>query len=291
MNVLSLFDGISCGQVALEKAKVPIENYYASEIDKAAIKVTQNNYPKTIQLGDINQINFKQFIDKIDLIIGGSPCQDLSIAKQDRKGLNGARSGLFFKFVEALRVIKPKYFLLENNASMSDENKNKISEILGLQPILIDSADFSAQTRKRLYWTNIAFVPIFLKNNLVIKDILDLDANRKVYCFEKHKDTIKYNQDGVKWDCSGKGYYSQQYRARYIYTKMNTIPASRADKNNIYKGGYNYYKITPLEAERLQTLPDSYTSCISSKTKRINLCGNGWTVDVIAHIFKGLPKN
>ena len=129
MNVLSLFDGISCGQVALERANVPIENYYASEIDEDAIKVAQNNYPKTIQLGDINQINFEQFIGKIDLIIGGSPCQDLSIAKQDRQGLNGARSGLFFKFVEALRVIKPKYFLLENNASMSDENKNKISEV------------------------------------------------------------------------------------------------------------------------------------------------------------------
>lgn len=290
MNVLSLFDGISCGQVALEKANVPVENYYASEIDEDAIKVSQNNYPKTIQLGDIRQISFEQFIDKIDLIIGGSPCQDLSIAKQGREGLDGTRSGLFFKFVEALKVIKPRYFLLENNASMSDENKNKISEILGLQPILIDSADFSAQTRKRLYWTNIPFVPIFNKNNLVIKDILDLDINRKAYCFKKYKDTVKYNRDGVKWDCSGKGYYSQQCRARYIYSKMNTIPASGTDKNNIYKGEYSYYKITPLEAERLQTLPDNYTSCISSKAKRINLCGNGWTVDVIVHIFKGLPK-
>lgn len=236
MNVLSLFDGISCGQITLERAGVPVEKYYASEIDEDAIKITQNNYPKTIQLGDINQINFEQFIDKIDLIIGGSPCQDLSVAKQDRRGLNGTRSNLFFKFVEALRVIKPRYLLLENNASMSDENKNKISEILGLQPILIDSADFSTQIRKRLYWTNIPFIPIFNKNNLVIKDILDWDINRKIYSFRKYKDTVKYNQNGVRWDCSGKGYYSQQYRARYIYTKMNTIPASRTDKNNIYKG-------------------------------------------------------
>ena len=292
MNVLSLFDGISCGQVALKRANVPIENYYASEIDEDAIKVTQNNYPKTIQLGDINQINFEQFIGKIDLIIGGSPCQDLSIAKQDREGLNGARSGLFFKFVEALRVIKPKYFLLENNASMSNENKNKISEILGLQPILIDSADFSAQIRKRLYWTNIPFIPIFNKNNLVIKDIQYFDNSRKVYSFEKYKETVKVSSDGtlIKWDASGKGYYSQQSRARANTIKMNTLPASGTDKNNIFIRDYKYYKIHPLEAERLQTLPDNYTSCISSKAKRISLCGNGWTVDVIAHIFKGLPK-
>lgn len=290
MNVLSLFDGISCGQVALERAGVPVEHYYASEIDKYAISVTQKNYPNTIQLGDITQIDFKQFVSKVDLIIGGSPCQDLSIAKQCREGLNGARSGLFFKFVEALRVIKPKYFLLENNASMSDENKNKISEILGVQPILIDSADFSAQIRKRLYWTNIPFVPIFNKNDLAIKDILDKNPNRKVYSFEKYKNTIKHNKSGVKWDVSGKGYYSQQNRARNINVKMNTVPASGTDKNNIYKGNYCYYKITPLEAERLQTLPDGYTSWVSSNSKRISLCGNGWTVNVIAHIFKGLPK-
>ena len=291
MNVLSLFDGISCGQIALERAGVPVEHYYASEIDNNAITVTQNNYPKTIQLGDVTQIDFKQFIGKIDLIIGGSPCQDLSIAKQGREGLNGTRSGLFFKFVEALEIIKPKYFLLENNASMTDENKNKISEILGVQPILIDSADFSAQIRKRLYWTNIPFVPIFNKNDLVIKDILDENPNRKVYSFEKYKDTVKCSENGVKWDCSGKGYYSQQSRARNTDVKMNTVPASGTDKNNIYKGDYRYYKITPIEAERLQTLPDNYTSCITSNSKRIGLCGNGWTVDVIAHIFKGLPKN
>jgi DNA (cytosine-5)-methyltransferase 3A len=242
MNILSLFDGISCGQVALEKANVPVEKYYASEIDKDAIKVAQNNYPKTIQLGDVNQINFEQFIGKIDLIIGGSPCQDLSIAKQNREGLDGVRSGLFFKFVEALKIIKPRYFLLENNASMSNENKNKISEILGLQPILIDSADFSAQIRKRLYWTNIPFIPIFNKNNLTIRNILERDINRKVYSCAKYKDTVKYTQYGIKWDCSGKGYYSQQNRARYIDTKMNTIPASGTDKNNIYRGGITIIK-------------------------------------------------
>ena len=212
LRVLSLFDGISCGQVALERAGIPVEVYYASEIDKYAIQVTQKNYPNTIQLGDINNIDFTQFIGKIDLIIGGSPCQDLSIAKTNRQGLQGTRSGLFFKYVEALRTIKPKHFLLENNNSMSQENKDKITEILGVKPVLINSSDFSAQIRERLYWTNIPVQKIVNKNTQTIKDILDTTPNRKKYSFEKHILTIKVNDDNtiVKWDTSGKGYYSQQ---------------------------------------------------------------------------------
>ena len=128
-NVLSLFDGISCGRLALERAGIEVNKYYASEIDKYAIKITQSNYPDTIQLGDVREIDFTQFIGEIDLVIGGSPCQDLSIAKADRKGLDGSRSGLFFKFVEAIETIKPKYFLLENVASMRKEDRDKITEI------------------------------------------------------------------------------------------------------------------------------------------------------------------
>lgn len=293
LRVLSLFDGISCGQVALERAGIPVEVYYASEIDEHAIQVTQKNYPNTIQLGDVTKIDFadEKFSD-IDLIIGGSPCQDLSIAKTNRQGLQGTRSGLFFKYVEALRTIKPKYFLLENNNSMSQENKDKITEILGVKPVLINSSDFSAQIRERLYWTNIPIQKIVNKNTQTIKDILDTHSNRKKYSFEKHILTIKVNDDNtiVKWDTSGKGYYSQQSRARSLNVKMNTIPASGTDKNNIWLGGSEYFKITPLEAERLQTLTDNYTDCISSKSKRISVCGNGWTVDVIAHIFSFLRK-
>lgn len=154
LRVLSLFDGISCGQVALERAGVPVEVYYASEIDKYAIQVTQKNYPNTIQLGDVTKIDFTQFIGKIDLIMGGSPCQDLSIAGK-RKGLEGERSGLFYKFVEAIEVIKPKYFLLENNYGMPQDAYEEISRLMGCYPIMINSALVSAQTRKRFYWTNI----------------------------------------------------------------------------------------------------------------------------------------
>ena len=154
LRVLSLFDGISCGQIALERAEIPVEVYYASEIDKYAIQITQKNYPKTIQLGDINNIDFNKFKGKIDLIMGGSPCQDLSIAGK-RKGLQGERSGLFYKFVEAIEVIKPKYFLLENNYGMPQEAYEEMSRLMGCYPIMINSALVSAQTRKRFYWTNI----------------------------------------------------------------------------------------------------------------------------------------
>ena len=154
MRVLSLFDGISCGRVALERAGISIDTYYASEIDKYAIAISQKNYPDIIRLGDVRDIDFSQFIGKIDLIMGGSPCQDLSIAKKNRQGLSGERSGLFWKFVEAVETIKPKYFLLENVASMSKENRDIITNTLGVEPVLINSALVSAQQRKRLYWCN-----------------------------------------------------------------------------------------------------------------------------------------
>lgn len=171
MNVLSLFDGISCGHVALERAGIKVDNYFASEIDKYAIQITQKNYPETKQLGDVN--NFEEWdLPKIDLLIGGSPCQDLSICKKDRKGLDGERSGLFWKYVECLHKFKPKYFLLENVASMSKEAKQKITDVLGVEPILINSALVSAQQRKRLYWTNIPGVKLPEDKNILLKDIL-----------------------------------------------------------------------------------------------------------------------
>lgn len=171
MNVLSLFDGISCGQVALERACVQVDKYYASEIDKYAIQITQKNYPNTIQLGDVNGFDSWD-LPRIDLIIGGSPCQDLSIAKQDRQGLDGARSGLFWRYVDCIKKFKPKYFLLENVASMPNKAKEIITEALGVEPILINSALVSAQQRKRLYWTNIPNIKQPEDKGILLKDIL-----------------------------------------------------------------------------------------------------------------------
>lgn len=158
MKVLSLFDGIACGRLAFYRAGIPVEKYYASEIDKYAIQVAQKNFPDIIQVGDVTKLNFADFKD-VDIIIGGSPCQDLSIAKQNREGLHGERSRLFWDFIKALSIIKPKFFLLENVASMKNEDRDAITTVLrAIYPetecIMINSALLSAQQRKRYYWTN-----------------------------------------------------------------------------------------------------------------------------------------
>ena len=175
ITVLSLFDGISCGRVALQRANIPVEKYYASEIDKYAIQVTQKNWPDTIQLGDVKEV-WARNLPKIDLLIGGSPCQDLSIAKNNRQGLQGTRSGLFWHYVRLLRTCKPKYFLLENVASMPKEAKEIITRELGVQPILIDSALVSAQRRKRLYWTNIPNITQPTDKGIILSDVLETEG-------------------------------------------------------------------------------------------------------------------
>ena len=190
MNVLSLFDGMSCGQIALERAGIKVENYYASEIDKYAIEVTQKNYPNTIQLGDVCIILDKD-LPKIDLLIGGSPCRNLSkIATQGgsknwenfKEGLKGD-SYLFYHYVNILKTLKPKYFLFEN-VEMTEKSKNIINKELNCKPILICSSKFSAQNRKRLYWTNIPIDLINLENitnNSCLNDILEDNVDEKYY--------------------------------------------------------------------------------------------------------------
>ncbi len=196
-TVLSLFDGMSCGQIALNNIGILPEKYFASEIDKYAIQITQKNFPNTIQLGDVNNYELWELIpdfswDSIDLLIGGSPCQDLSIAKQDRKGLNGKRSGLFWRYVEILKKAKPKYFLLENVASMKNADRDKISEVLGVEPILINSALVSAQQRKRYYWTNIPFIPQPNDRHIFLKDIVEYQELQSDYY------SNQYAYDGVR---------------------------------------------------------------------------------------------
>lgn len=185
MKILSLFDGISCARVALKKAKIKVDAYYASEIDKYAIQISQKNFPDIKHLGDIKTIN-KKSVKKIDLLIGGSPCQDLSIAKKGRKGLKGERSSLFWEYVRILKEVKPKYFILENVASMPKEDKDIITKTLGVEPIMINAALVSAQNRKRLFWTNIKGVQQPKDKNIFLKDILENgDFDRlKSYCID-----------------------------------------------------------------------------------------------------------
>ena len=411
MRVLSLFDGISCGHVALERAGIPIEVYYASEIDKYAIEITQKNYPNTIQLGDVTKIDFTEFIGKVDLIMGGSPCQDLSIAGK-RKGLQGERSGLFYKFVEAIEVIKPKYFLLENNVGMPKEAYEEISRLMGCYPIEINSALVSAQTRKRYYWTNIGpqelnlfgfptcKIPQPENKGILLKDVLetgqpypdkadcltaryqgamfdhDYIRNQRTMIAEPVAVALRNRGQGKQPEFNGtqkanaltsvqtdsmvceplkipentvKGYAeiqqgecmdlthinsktrrgramtekfnclqtqsdfyqylepiqlghigntnSQANRVYSVKNKSVTLKANAGGggaKTGLYKidlpdGEYLIRKLTPLECERLQTLPDNYTEGISN-TQRYKCIGNGWTVDVIAHIFSFIEE-
>ena len=278
MKVLSLFDGISCGMVALERAGVPVEKYVAYEIDEDAIKVSKYNYPQIVHKGDVFTAEYIE--GEFDLLIGGSPCTHWSIAKRGdgrEKTASGIGWDLFSQYVRALHEAKPKYFLYENNASMSDEIKACITQALGCDPVMINSADFSAQNRERLYWTNIP-IKEWTPSDVLFADIMDADfeLSRSI---EQYKDSIKWSKDGlsVKWDTSGKGYYSQANRA------------NRAEsKGNVWIGNNTIRLITMAELEKLQTLPVGYTACLTNKEKRGKGIGNGWTVDVIAHIFRGL---
>lgn len=297
INVLSLFDGISCGMIALERAKIPIKRYVAYEIDEDAIKVSESNYKNIERKGNVFEAVYKQ--GEFDLLIGGSPCTNWSIAKAGGGEKNAPKrettaSGigwdLFLQYVRALREVKPKWFLYENNFSISDEIRNCITIELGVDPVHINSADFSAQTRHRYYWTNIP-IEDWEDKGIVFSDIMDIDGEFLTRSIEKYSNTIKWSKDNmsVKWDTSGKGYYSQANRAKLPNQKWYTVCANRAEsKGNVWLGNNIIRLITMSELEKLQTLPVGYTSCLNNKEKRGKCIGNGWTVDVIEHIFKGL---
>ena len=312
MLVLSLFDGISCGQVALQRAGIKVDHYFASEVDKYAIQITQKNFPNTYQLGDVTKIDWTPFIGKVDLLLGGSPCIDLSIAKQNRKGLDGPYSSLFFKFLEALKTIKPKWFLFENVASMSEENKKLISSYLRAEPVMINSALVSAQNRKRLYWTNIPDVTQPEDKGIVVNDILEDGFisvnNSKSNCltstaqrtslrdfFEKSRFALATKPVRIgTLPNLGKGQANRIYSVQGKSVCLNANGGGSGAKTGLYKvdlpdGDYIIRKLTPTECERLQTLPDGYTIGVSD-AQRYKCLGNGWTVDVIAHILKGLKN-
>lgn len=366
MKVLSLFDGISCGRVALERAGIPVETYYASEIDKYTMTVAQAMYPDTIQIGDVCKIDFTQYVGKVDMIIGGSPCQDLSIAKQNRQGLQGERSRLFWEYIKALKIIKPKYFLLENVASMKNEDRDAITAVLrDIYPetecIMINSALVSAQQRKRYYWTN-WHVEQPQDKGILLKDILEtapaayqdkahcLDANyykgaSLEHALTKHKRTQvlvpigcrmvgrKTDEDGVRhddWDVKtqqrveinktpqkanrvstvlkdsmvaepmrisklagrGNGQANRIYSVRDKSICLNANGGGGGAKTGLYKvdlpdGDYIVRKLTPRECCRLQTYDERCFDVANiSNTQWYKAFGNGWTVDVIAHILK-----
>jgi len=412
MNVLSLFDGMSCGQIALNRAGVKYDYYFASEIDKYAMKVTQANYPQTTQLGDVSEIQFNNLSRKafpltylkVDLLMGGSPCQGFSVAGK-QLDFDDPRSKLFFEFVRLKDELKPKYFLMEN-VPMKQECQDIISKYLGVQPVTINSSLFSAQNRKRLYWTNIPFDIPTEDKGIVLQDILEdgiandamTNKDSKSHCItaryngavwwnsiqRKQRTMVQVGEaDNIKGFDSIKRIYSPNGKAPTLTTmqgghrepkvatdivtfnpnqeakiqKMNVttdkanclteaigrggssseylssvkkktlalksigrivnrrldedgvrkdnqleLPLSKqleisdsdksnclttVSKDNVVVEGMQWRKLTPIECERLQTVPDNYTNHVSN-SQRYKMLGNGWTVDVIAHIMQGL---
>ena len=313
LKVLSLFDGISCGQLALQRAGIPIEKYYASEICDYSIKIAKKNFPNTIEIGDVRDINYKDY-KGIDLLIGGSPCQSFSFAgkmngmitkeKQDiitlqqyldlkEKGFEfEGYSYLFWEYVRILKDIKPKHFVLEN-VKMSKKWQNVITDALGVEPIMINSELVSAQSRERLYWTNIPNIELPQDKHIYIDDIVQTDIEH-TYLPKSRLDYSNY--DKAKVDKSiFKNTATQIGNSRKfgnaVRSNGKAFTLRRINPNGIIDENYNIREFTPIEAERLQTLPDDYTLIDNIKKKeRYEAIGNGWTVDVVAWIFKSLVK-
>jgi len=373
MNVLSFFDGMSCGRIALERAGIRVDNYFAAEIDKYAIKVSKYNYPDIIQLGDVCNIKANQ-LPKIDLFMGGSPCQGFSFAGR-QLNFNDPRSKLFFEYNRVLKeilLLNPDVKFLLENVVMKKEYQNVISSYLGVQPIMINSALVSAQNRKRLYWTNISGIQQpndkgIILENILQEDIFDrfsvtkntnpsgrgmngvihlisnkapcLTTNKgegvKIGVLEKKSLTlcagyannpnlndylvkrikqmvpvlvgrINSSQDGKIVSPFGKSYchtagngnvpkVAIEQRSRgnnkggFHYNKSPTLTSNSWQENNKLTNGLYYRKLTPIECERLQTIPDNYTQCVSN-SQRYKMLGNGWTIDVIVGFFKKLSN-
>lgn len=297
MNVLSLCDGMSCGQIALKELGTAVENYYASEIDKNAIKVTQDNFPNTVQLGDViklsEDMNTLKALPKIDLVIFGFPCRSLSNATAGRKkynnGLQGI-SGLFFYCLKILNWIQENnnrdvYFMIENVNSHKKDDLKVISNLVGVEPILINSNLFSAQDRERLYWTNIPIGEFPKGNPLVLKDIMDDNVDEKYF----YKQDYTYHGDNKKV-CATLHINGNDILKRVNSKDFKSPTLTSCRGGNTQKkvlDGDRVRKLTPNEYRKLQTIPDWYKMNVAD-SHIYNMCGDGWTVEVIKFIFKGL---
>lgn len=281
LTVLSLFDGISCGMVALQRAGIEIDKYIAYEIEHNAIEISRKNYPDIVRGGDVTKEDFTKYKGKVDLLIGGSPCQNLCNCG-DKKGLDGAESKLFFDYVRALYETEVKWFLLENNATMTKENQDIITEIMGVEPIYINSNLLTAQDRKRMYWTNIPGIEQPEDKGLTLKDIVQPAEEKKEY--ECYKRMAAKREGTLAFKKAWANVRTLDQKSRALTTSQSI---SNSGATNVKYSDTEYYILTPIECERLQTLPDDYTEGVSN-TQRYKAVGNGWTVEVIAHIFKAL---
>lgn len=286
MNVLSLFDGMSCGQIALSQLEIEVENYFASEIKKNAIKVTQENFPNTKQVGDVTKLDITT-LPKIDLLIGGSPCQDFSLMKAERDNLEGEKSRLFYEYLRILKETKPEYFLLEN-VRMNKDSEQQLNEYLGVEGIHINSELVSYQKRPRIYWTNIPNVGIPEDRNINFQDFKDTDYE---YCKQ-----FKVNQTPSRekmWN-GGNGRGSKLGGCANVTDSNKVYCLTRKQDRSPNSGliqldDFCRY-LTRRELELAQTVPVGYTDCVSYNQAQ-DLLGDGWTVEVIKHIFKNIKGN
>lgn len=287
LRVLSLFDGISSGMVALERAGIPVEVYYASEVKDIAIRISKHNYPNIIQVGDVTELTGDKLkaLGKIDLVIGGSPCQDFSIAntKKGRTGLEGDKSKLFYEYLRILNEVKPTYFLLEN-VKMEEDSELQLNEYLGVEGIHIDSQLVSFQVRKRIYWTNIPNVTIPEDMGINFQDYKETDFE-----IQKEYKVPQTPSREVMWN-GGTGGKCPNVTDR---AKVNCLTRKQDRWSNAglvaYDGFCRY--LTRSELELAQTLPEGYTLAPKvSYRQACDVLGDGWTVNVIAHLFKGLKE-
>ena len=291
INVLSLFDGISCGQVSLEHARINVNKYFASEIDKHAIKVTQANYPNTIQIGDVTKMKCAD-LPKIELLIGGSPCQGFSQAGK-KLNFDDPRSKLFFEYVRILKEIKPKYFLYENVVPKSKEVIDIISDYLGVKPVLLNSNLKSCQDRKRLYWANFKITTPD-DDGILLKDIVgftsEIPTKEETFAdienWTRREFDVSISKNGRvrphRLDPKKSG-ISEIGTLTNPNDKCTTITASHAPRT--YKTPFEIYELNVAECEQVQGLPIGYTDCISKRQAK-KAIGNGWTVQMITEIFK-----
>lgn len=315
MNVLSLFDGMSCGQIALNRCGIKYDEYFACEIDKYAIRVTQSNYPGTVQLGDVTKVSAKD-LPKIDLLIGGSPCQGFSVAGK-QLNFDDPRSKLFFEYVRLLQEIRetnPDVKFLLENVKMKKEWVETINDILGVKGVFINSSLVSAQNRQRWYWTNLQSIESLSDKNIHLEDILEKEVEDKYYIragrlewlktfgeLKEKNGYVAFNPGKAKcltvrgepsWNTTyilqwPHGANTGGFRA--INGKVPSMTTSSWPANNLLLKDGLVRKLTPIECERLQTVPDNYTATVSD-SQRYKMLGNGWTVDVICHILTGLRE-
>jgi len=298
MKILSLFDGMACGMIALQRAGIFVERYVAYEIDEFAVKTALHNFPDIEQRGDVFAADFREFMG-VDGVIGGSPCTRWSIARGDGREVvpEGIGWDLFKEFVRAINEAKPKWFIYENNKSMSNNIRKTITEIFGFDPICINSGLVSAQNRWRLYWVGVrnedgTYSKVEVEQpydkRIVIRDILDVPFSGRLVMDKPFKVVSEENRGRVaELEIKTQDIVKRVYGIEGEAPTLTTCSGGHREPK-ILQGGV-VRKLSVNECKRLQTVPTSYEFPVSN-CQAYKMLGNGWTVDVIAHLMRSVVE-